>query len=160
MKRILAAALAAILFFPSQAAASGCVSTASVRVMPNDYWETVAVCESSLDGTTARWDDGGRWAGGLGIYIGTWIRYGGRQFARTPGTATKQEQIVVANRIATLGFTYKSGRYKHPVGYFGWGCIKKRKSLHPERWKHKTVEVQKCRKLNSREVDYKNKFPM
>lgn len=160
MKRILAAALAAFLFFPSQAYAEGCVSKASVHVMPVEYWDNVAICESSKDGETADWQDGGRWAGGLGIYIGTWIRYGGREFAKTPKTATKEEQIVVANRISVLGFVRKDGSYKWPVGFFGWGCIKHRKSLHPSKWEHKARKQKRCQTLNSSTVRSADKYPM
>lgn len=100
---------------------------------PLEYWALVAQCESSLDGTSIRWDDGGRWAGGLGIYIGTWVRWGGREFASRPNLATPVEQIVVANRIAVHGYYY--GYYaKKPVGFNGWGCIRKRKSLDPRKW--------------------------
>jgi hypothetical protein len=103
---------------------------ADPKIPPVEYWEQVAICESSKDGHTADWQDKGTWSGGLGIYIGTWVRWGGRNFAPTPWKATKLEQIVVANRIAVTGyhfFTYS----KNPVGFMGWGCIEKRKSLKP-----------------------------
>lgn len=103
------------------------------KVPPVEYWEQVAICESSKDGYTADWHDRGRWSGGLGIYIGTWVRWGGRQFAPTPYQATKAEQMVVANRIAVLGFHFFTYS-KQPVGFNGWGCIKGRKSLDPKRW--------------------------
>lgn len=101
----------------------------------NSFWDKVAQCE-----TASNWQDGGKWAGGLGIYQGTWENFGGEEFAPTPGKATKEEQIIVANRIATLG--YKTIRYrdpvkakrwgvpvkyvwdKDPVGFNGWGCYK------------------------------------
>jgi hypothetical protein len=102
-------------------------------VPPIEYWEQVAICESSKDGYTADWRDKGRWSGGLGIYIGTWVRWGGRHFAPTPWQATKAEQMVVANRIAVLGFHFFTYS-KQPVGFNGWGCIAKRKSLDPDRW--------------------------
>lgn len=102
-------------------------------VPPVEYWEQVAICESSKDGYTADWRDKGRWSGGLGIYIGTWVRWGGRQFAPTPWQATKAEQIVVANRIAVLGFHFFTYS-KQPVGFNGWGCIEGRKSLDPKLW--------------------------
>ncbi len=103
------------------------------KVPPVEYWEQVAICESSKDGYTADWRDKGRWSGGLGIYIGTWVRWGGRQFAPTPWQATKTEQIVIANRIAVLGFHFFTYS-KQPVGFNGWGCIKNRKSLDPKKW--------------------------
>lgn len=66
------------------------------------FWEAVSWCETNHD-----WDDGGYYAGGLGIAQSTWRAYGGRQFASTPAKATKTEQIIVANRISFLGFQTK-----------------------------------------------------
>lgn len=67
------------------------------------FWEAVSWCETNHD-----WDDGGYYAGGLGIAKSTWRGYGGRQFAPTAKTATKEEQIIVANRIAFFGFQTKN----------------------------------------------------
>lgn len=66
------------------------------------FWEAVSWCETNHD-----WDNGGYYAGGLGIAKSTWQGYGGRQFAPTAKTATKEEQIIVANRIAFFGFQTK-----------------------------------------------------
>jgi hypothetical protein len=117
------------------------------RVMPVPYWtDHVAVCESSVDGQTARWDDGGRWAGGLGIYVGTWAAYGGYQYAPSPGKATVDQQIIIANRISVLGFQTKDKymtveqRLNHQpffrpaVGFNGWGCIANHRRLQPKVW--------------------------
>lgn len=114
------------------------------KVPPVAYWERVAECETNLD-----WEDGGKWGGGLGIFtrgkfrdadMGTWERYGGEDFAKHPSGATKTEQIVVANRIAVLGYSTVVIRdpevakikgvpptynwIKEPVGFDGWGCIR------------------------------------
>jgi hypothetical protein len=67
------------------------------------FWEAVSWCETNHD-----WDDHGYFAGGLGIAQITWRNYGGWQFARTPMKATKEEQIIVANRISFLGFQTKN----------------------------------------------------
>lgn len=109
-----------------------------------DFWDKLAQCE-----TAQNWQDGGRWAGGLGIYtssrfpkaaMGTWERFGGEQFAPSPNKATKEEQVIVANRIAIDG--YKQVVHRDPdwarrqgvpatylwdqqaVGLGGWGCYK------------------------------------
>lgn len=115
------------------------------KVQTVAYWENVAICESSKNGVTADWRDGGRFAGGLGIYVGTWRNYGGRQFAPTPAKASKTEQIVIANRISVLGHQTvneymtladrQAGRtyFRPPSGFNGWGCIRARKSLTPKR---------------------------
>lgn len=117
----------------------------SKKVMPMSYWDDVAQCETRA--SERGWIDGGRFAGGLGIYVGAWKNYGGRQFASVPNKATREEQIVVANRIAVFGFQTKNEFmtlddrlnkrpfFRPKVGYFGWGCIKQNKYLHPERWK-------------------------
>ena len=116
------------------------------KVMPIPYWDMVAVCESSLDGTTARWDDGGSFSGGLGIATSTWLAFGGGQFASSAGRATKEQQLIVANRISVLGFQTKNRFmtladrqanrpfFQYPVGFNGWGCIRNRKSLKPHVW--------------------------
>jgi len=72
-------------------------------------WDEIARCET-----------GGNWAmvgktysGGLGIYNGTWNAFGGQQFASNPGLATREQQIIVAERIRA--------RY----GFGAWGCGKK-----------------------------------
>ena len=69
-------------------------------------WDRIALCET-----------GGNWAmqgpvfsGGLGFYNGTWDDYGGREFASNAGLATREEQIIVAERV------------RHAVGISGWGC--------------------------------------
>jgi hypothetical protein len=62
------------------------------------FWDKLAWCETQGD-----WQNGGKYAGGLGIYQGTWENWGGTEFAPTPDKATKEEQIVVAQRVSTLG---------------------------------------------------------
>lgn len=101
------------------------------KVASTRYWNRVAQCE-----TGSNWQNGGQYSGGLGIYINTWISYGGRQFADVPHKATKLQQIVVANRISVLGFQTKNKYitfddrinnrpyFQNPVGFTGWGCIK------------------------------------
>jgi hypothetical protein len=67
------------------------------------FWEAVSWCE-----TNHKWDDGGYYAGGLGIAQVTWRGFGGWEFATTPKKATKEEQIIVANRISFFGFQTKN----------------------------------------------------
>ena len=71
-------------------------------------WDKIAQCES-----------GGNWgvvdtmySGGLGIYNGTWDQFGGREFASNAGYATREEQIIVAEKIRAA------------VGISGWGCAR------------------------------------
>ena len=94
------------------------------------YWKKVAQCETAGD-----WKDGGNWGGGLGIAKSTWQGYGGKEFASHPSKATILQQIVVANRIAVLGYQTNEFRtlddrlnnkpfFRPAVGFNGWGCIK------------------------------------
>jgi len=105
-----------------------------------EFWEKLAVCE-----TNSNWQDTGQWAGGLGIYtkgkfrdsnMGTWERFGGEEFASSPNKATKEQQIIVANRISVEGWkttiTRDADKAKRmgvpqvyewdqePVGFGGW----------------------------------------
>lgn len=67
------------------------------------FWEAVSWCE-----TNHKWNDGGYYSGGLGMAQSVWEGYGGRQFASRPSKATKEEQIIVANRMAFLGYQTKN----------------------------------------------------
>ena len=70
-------------------------------------WDALARCESA-----GNWNVVDQYGGGLGIYIGTWHAFGGDEFASNPGYATKDQQIIVAERIyARFGFS-------------GWGCAR------------------------------------
>lgn len=116
------------------------VSQASMFPIPLvSYWEKIAKCE-----TDGNWQHkGGNGAGhyfegGLGIYDGTWDNWGGEEFADHAYDATKEQQIIVANRIALFGYEEVRTRtaeqakaygipttYVHkkdPVGFNGWGC--------------------------------------
>jgi len=67
------------------------------------FWEAVSWCE-----TNHNWNDGGYFSGGLGMAQSVWEGYGGLQFASRPSKATKEEQIIVANRMAFLGYQTKN----------------------------------------------------
>ena len=67
------------------------------------FWEAVSWCE-----TNHNWQNGGYFSGGLGMAQSVWEGYGGRQFASRPPKATKQEQIIVANRMAFFGYQTKN----------------------------------------------------
>lgn len=97
-----------------------------LRTPTDEYWDKVAQCETASD-----WKDGGQWAGGLGIYLATWRGFGGEEFSETPQEATRDEQIVVANRIALHGYKNASGAVQQPVGFNGWGCIRNNDYLEP-----------------------------
>jgi hypothetical protein len=99
---------------------------ATLRTPKDSYWDSVAQCE-----TGSNWQDLGMWGGGLGIYVPTWRAFGGRQFAGRAQGATREEQILVANRIALHGYLRQDGVFQQPVGFLGWGCIRNNKHLKP-----------------------------
>jgi len=75
--------------------------------IPDSFWDRMAQCE-----TGGNWSMvGSRYSGGLGFYNGTWDSFGGREFAARAGQATREQQIIVANRVA------------NGVGLSGWGCL-------------------------------------
>lgn len=114
---------------------------------PVEFWDELARCETNSD-----WQNGGRFGGGLGIMnngtfakgvlggqMGTWERWGGEEFAPSPQEATKEQQIIVANRVALWGWEVTVDRgqefaerhgvsrmyhyVKDPVGFNGWGAL-------------------------------------
>jgi resuscitation-promoting factor RpfB len=72
-------------------------------------WDNIANCE-----TGGNWGmQGPMFSGGLGIYNGTWNGFGGQQYGSNAGQATREQQIIVAERIRA--------RY----GFGAWGCGRK-----------------------------------
>jgi hypothetical protein len=72
----------------------------------NVNWDGIARCE-----TGGNWSmQGPRYSGGLGFANSTWDAFGGREFAPNAGLASREQQIVVAERV--------HARY----GLSGWGC--------------------------------------
>lgn len=67
------------------------------------FWEAVAWCE-----TNHNWENGGYFSGGLGMAQSVWVNYGGKQFASRPPKATKEEQIIVGNRVSFFGYQTKN----------------------------------------------------
>lgn len=84
----------------------------------DDYWNKMARCE-----TDANWQNGGRHSGGLGMSVDDWKTWGGDQFAPTPAEATPAQQIEVANRVSTQGWTNDTGDTVKPIGFVRWRCV-------------------------------------
>jgi hypothetical protein len=59
-------------------------------------WDDLAMCEAS--GNWAA-NTGNGYYGGLQFSLGTWTGYGGAEFAAYPHMATREEQIIVAERL-------------------------------------------------------------
>ncbi len=89
-----------------EAAVARDVETAIARRARDAVWDRLAQCE-----TGGNWSmRGSRFSGGLGFYNGTWNDFGGGDFASNAGLATRDQQIVVAERVRAR------------FGYTGWGC--------------------------------------
>ena len=89
---------------PMEATLHGTLAPAATEPAPprvvtyagDSVWDDLARCES-----------GGNWAinsgngyyGGLQFSLGTWQQYGGAEFAAYPHQATREEQIIVAERL-------------------------------------------------------------
>ena len=138
---------------PSSPAQAGTWQRVSFKMgAPTKHWEQIASCETGKSVTQIDWSKSGEYAGGLAIHhqgqfgdtdMGMWEMYGGEQFAPSPDKATKHEQVLIANRIANLGFKtvivkrvseagdpilYQRIRYnKKPLGYEPWPCLVSKK---------------------------------
>ena len=88
--------------------------TAVAPAQPGGVWDDLAQCES-----------GGNWAintgngyyGGLQFLGATWVAYGGTEFAARADLATRDQQIVVAERI------------REDVGFGAWPACSRRLGL-------------------------------
>jgi hypothetical protein len=81
---------------------------ADARRSGDAVWDRLARCE-----TGGNWSmRGSRFSGGVGFYNGTWDSFGGREFASNAGLATREQQIIVAERVRSR------------FGYTGWGCAR------------------------------------
>ncbi|MFJ1937464.1 transglycosylase family protein [Kitasatospora sp. NPDC088160] len=89
---------AALLTFTALAALSlSTVAAGSAQAASVATWDRVAQCESS--GDWSYYKAGWPYYGGLQITKSTWEAYGGTQYAPMPHQATKQQQILTAERI-------------------------------------------------------------
>ena len=82
------------------------------------YWQKMALCE-----TDANWHNSGAQSGGLAIAQDDWKTWGGTDLAKTPAEATPAQQIEVANRISTQGWTPPDGAQVKPIGFVRWRCV-------------------------------------
>jgi hypothetical protein len=88
------------------AAAVEAARAAKMARRTNVNWDSIATCE-----TGGNWSmQGSSYSGGLGFANTTWSGFGGGEFASNAGQATREEQIVVAERVYD------------EYGLSGWGC--------------------------------------
>ena len=98
--------------------ASPTLVLASRPAAPDKYWQKMALCE-----TDANWHKAGAHSGGLALTQEDWNAWGGPAFAKTPAEATPAQQIEVANRISTQGWTQPDGSQVKPIGFVRWRCV-------------------------------------
>lgn len=76
--------------------AAGALFAPAATAAPDSDWDALAQCESGGD-----WhiNTGNGYHGGLQFNAGTWTAHGGGEFAPTADQATREQQIVVAERV-------------------------------------------------------------
>ena len=75
----------------------------------DSVWDRIAACE-----TQGNWSmRGPSFSGGVGFANSTWSSFGGTEFAPNAGDATREQQIIVAERVRAR------------VGMGAWGCAKR-----------------------------------
>ena len=122
IKKLMALTLILALSTPAHASAAANAYAKYKGVLPDAYYDQLALCES-----------GGNWqhstksyTGGLGINRQTW-----RTWSDSPSAKgkTPAQQVKVADAIAFKSHVERSGRKIWRVGPWGWGCLKGQKSL-------------------------------
>ena len=114
-------------------------------ILPDGYYQSLAICESGTRGSTP-WNQyqTKTYTSALGIARGTWRRWAPGSWPSAKNR-TNRQIIRVADAIAFSGRTLNDGTFRHPVGPFGWGCVRHSANLrsyicrsnHPkvQRWK-------------------------
>lgn len=75
----------------------------------DSIWDRIAACETQGDWSMR----GPSFSGGVGFANSTWSSFGGTEFAPNAGQATREQQIIVAERV------------RAKVGMGAWGCAKR-----------------------------------
>ena len=82
---------------------------AAEKASRESVWDRIAACETQGDWSM----QGPSFSGGVGFANSTWSSFGGNEFAPNAGQATREEQIIVAERVRAR------------VGMRAWGCAKR-----------------------------------
>jgi Transglycosylase-like domain len=82
---------------------------AAEKAERDSIWDRIAACETQGDWSM----QGSAFSGGLGFANSAWSAFGGHEFAPNAGRATREQQIIVAERIRAA------------VGLGAWGCAKR-----------------------------------
>jgi hypothetical protein len=83
--------------------------TMAEKAARESVWDRIAACETQGDWSMR----GSTFSGGVGFSNAAWDDWGGREFAPNAGQATREQQIIVAERI------------RASVGFGAWGCAKR-----------------------------------
>jgi hypothetical protein len=83
--------------------------TMAEKAARESIWDRIAACETQGDWSM----QGPTFSGGVGFSNAAWDDWGGREFAPNAGQATREQQIIVAERI------------RASVGFGAWGCAKR-----------------------------------
>ena len=87
----------------------------NTEVPPSDRWDKLAICESN--GNWSYPPVVGGFSGGIMFHIGTWRSMGGEEFAPDAYLASREQQIIIAERVlATSGWRAWPGCSRK----FGW----------------------------------------
>jgi resuscitation-promoting factor RpfB len=81
---------------PASAPAPAPAAPAAPVVPDGSVWDALAECESGGNWSI---NTGNGYYGGLQFSYGTWHDYGGGEFAEYPHQATREQQIIVAERL-------------------------------------------------------------
>lgn len=92
---------------PSTSTSGATSSGGATNSSNTSMWDRIAQCESGGDWSI---NTGNGYYGGLQFAQGTWVAYGGTQYAPRADLATKDQQITIANKL------YASS------GLSAWGC--------------------------------------
>jgi Transglycosylase-like domain len=90
---------------PAAPAPPAAPSAPAPAVADGSVWDRIAACESG-----GNWSihSGNGYSGGLQFSNSTWIAYGGQQFAPQAWQASREQQIVVAQRIHDAQGSYRA----------------------------------------------------
>jgi Transglycosylase-like domain len=92
-----------------QTAAQQAAAQQAEKASRDSIWDRIAACE-----TQGNWSmRGPSYSGGVGFANSTWSSFGGTEFAPNAGEATREQQIIVAERVRSR------------VGMGAWGCAKR-----------------------------------
>jgi hypothetical protein len=83
--------------------------TMAEKAARESVWDRIAACETQGDWSMR----GSTFSGGVGFSDAAWDDWGGHEFAPSAGQATREQQIIVAERI------------RASVGFGAWGCAKR-----------------------------------